>query len=806
MMLKKLVNILYLLFANAIMLSSQNSFVQKNIPAHYKTENIAIDGNLNESDWKIAVPATGFKSVFPVIGKASKLNTEVYILYDNMAIYIGAVLFDHPDSISNELSVRDYTQGNSDRFFIHILPYNDGQNIFQFEISTANVQKDVKISNNVPDLNWNAIWESAVKHGDYGWSLEMRIPFSAIRFPETKEQIWGFNCFRYVNRQGELSSWSPIDRTKGEWGPQAGSLNNIKDIKAPFRLYLFPYLSSSFQNSPQGNSYSYSAGMDLQYGINENFTLDMTMVPDFGQTKSDFEILNLSPFEVRYDENRQFFSEGMDLFKKTNIFYSRRVGKRPTGYYSAIDSLNEGDKMIKNPEESQLLNAVKITGRDNQSNGLAFFNAITADTYADIKRNDGSEKRLKTESGKNYNMIVFDKIIGKYSYLNVANSNVFQPENSRLANVAATAFKMATKNNTYSFFGRSAVSHIQENISSNNTGIMSNLTAGKSSGRVNYLYNFVILTDKYDINDMGYQNRSNYIQHGLVLKYAEPNPGKKLLNWQSEIELKENTLYTPMIHTGIIAEASARTTFINYYSFGYNIEAAPKNYDYYEPRTEGRFYIVKPYYWHSIFISSDYRKPLSTSLFFGYGEGEGKYPYFSVLFNYKVNNRFILYPSFNYESALHEIGFADKSGEDTIYFGRRDKKNLSANVKISYVFNTKNALSINFRHYWSVVEYFQFYSLNPNGSLSENNKFMGNIDKNYNAVNLDVFYSWNFAPGSFFTVAYKNSILPDEAVTNNQFYNYGQNLKYTFGSSQTNSVSLKLSYYLDYKYLTKIKS
>src|SRR5690606_30343996 len=132
-----------------------------------------------------------------------------------------------------------------------------------------------------------------------------------------------------------------------------------------------------------------SGGMDVKYGINDAFTVDLTLIPDFGEAQSDNQVLNLSPFEVKFDENRQFFTEGVELFNKGGYFYSRRVGGRPIHYWDVEDSLGEGEEILENPLETQLYNATKISGRTSKGLGLGFFNAVAGSSFAKIKKENG---------------------------------------------------------------------------------------------------------------------------------------------------------------------------------------------------------------------------------------------------------------------------------------------------------------------------------------------------------------------------------------------------------------------------------
>ena len=309
------------------------SQTKKSVSTKKTTENISIDAELNEASWKDAEIATDFVSLEPKNGTPipEEFKTEVKILYSDDAIYIGAKLYDpNPKKILKELVERDEI-GTSDFFGIFINGYNDGQQEFRFFVTAANGQVDTNFtSSEGEDGSWNAIWESNAKITDFGYVIEMKIPYAALRFPEKDKQIWGLNFFREVRRERQKYTWSPIDNKIGAISQQAGLLTGIENIKTPTRLFLIPYSSFYLSGSEtQKTKGELKGGLDVKYGINDAFTLDAILVPDFGQTKFDNVVLNLGPFEQQFNENRPFFTEGTDLFSKGNLLYSRRIGQTP---------------------------------------------------------------------------------------------------------------------------------------------------------------------------------------------------------------------------------------------------------------------------------------------------------------------------------------------------------------------------------------------------------------------------------------------------------------------------------------------
>jgi hypothetical protein len=432
----------------------------RTITAAKTTGPITIDGKLDEPGWQGSDKATSFTQYAPVPGAPSLQRSEVSIRYDNEAVYIGAMLYDSsPDSILKQLSSRDDDGGNADEFQVTFDTYHDHQNAFLFGVTAAGVQVDGIIKFDAYNGSWNAAWYSKVTINDKGWCVEMKIPYSAIRFPDKPQQQWGINFFRSIRRYKEKSYWNPVLPTVANGISQSGVMTGINDIKSPVRLSLLPYVSAYAQNYAGVNSHTFNGGLDIKYGINESFTLDMTLVPDFGQTIYDPRVLNLSPVEVRYDDRRYFFTEGLDLFNKDDLFYSRRVGGTPINFYAPTGTYSR-DSIIANPATTKLYNATKISGRTKHNLGIGFFNAIASPEFATVLDSNGRQRQCQTGPLTNYNVLVLDQALKNNSYVSLINTNVWRQENSYNADVTGLLFKFANKANSYSFSGSGDMSQL----------------------------------------------------------------------------------------------------------------------------------------------------------------------------------------------------------------------------------------------------------------------------------------------------------------------------------------------------------
>lgn len=811
---KKIILLLLILFT---FWSSYAQNAEKKSYEATKTEvKPVIDGNLNDEIWlRITATANDFIQTEPILGAKSNYKTEVKIAYDDEAIYIGAMLYDeNPDSILRQLTTRDEI-GNTDWFGIVMDTYEDGNNGVGFIVSAAGVQFDTKYSVFGEDENWNAVWESEVAIVKNGWIVEMKIPYSALRFPDKSEQRWNFNIVRTVRRTREKSWWNFFDPSKNGFLNQAGKLTGIKDVVSPLRLFFNPYISGNLKNTKTNgeNSISrgFNVGMDIKYGINEAYTLDMTLVPDFGQVVSDDVVLNLSPFEVQFNENRQFFTEGTELFQKADLFYSRRIGGTPIDYYDVQALSDEGYTIIDNPNSVQLINSTKISGRGKNGLGVGVFNSITNTTTALVEDSKGVKSEIQTNPLTNYNVFVLDKNLKYNSYVSLINTNVFRNGDAYEANVTGTEFRLNNKENTYYTYGSGAVSQLyHEGFRNPDLGFRSNIGFGKSSGTVQFEYQNTVLSDTYDNNDLGFLGFNNQISNRIWVGLNRFKPFGPFLRGNLNI----NTFVSHQYSTQRFANFGVNLNFFTmtkqFFAFGGGTFFSPlETYNLFELRTENRVLAVPTYTEHWAWISTDYRKKLALDVNV-YGSRYNQKGRHEIGINagpiLRVNDRLSFRLSTFYTDSKNYLGFV---GRDTAQLfldepivGRRDFLNIENVLSSSYIFNNKMGLTLRVRHNWTEATHDKYYHADENdGHLIDTDLTGldgdGNAlyDYNFNFMSVDLVYSWQFAPGSFLTANWKNNILSFNSEVNETYF---YNLKNTISQDQTNVFSIKILYFLDY--------
>ncbi|MGV8945686.1 MAG: DUF5916 domain-containing protein [Lutibacter sp.] len=765
-----------------------------------------IDGVLDEDFWHDAETAQNFVMFRPGDGGPERENkkTTVKVAYDNEAIYFGATMYDDsPKEIPMQFGGRD-DFGQVDFFLISINPNNDGQNDTEFAVMSTGAQGDAKVSSNGEDFSWNAVWESGVKINDNSWVAEIRIPYSTLRFSNLKDQVWGVNFHRKINKLNEQYAWNYIDKKIGLPTQYSGLITGIKNIEPPTRLSFSPYAFTSI-NSYDGNSAKdYGIGMDLKYGINESFTLDATLIPDFGQTAFDNQVLNLGPFEQQYSEKRAFFTEGTELFSKGNLFYSRRIGNTPIDYGNVRDHLTENEEIIKNPNKVNMLNALKVSGRTKNGLGIGFFNAITEKTTAEIKNTSTQEiRKVVTEPLANYNVLVLDQQFNKNSSVTFVNTNVTRNGSFRDANVSAFLFNISDKSNNYKVSGDAKLSNIKEN-GENKSGYSGFIEFAEIAGNYQYEFGHKRSDKKYNIKDLGYQRKNNYSEYWAEISYRIFEPTKIFDEYRFTFSSNISYQNSPNEYSGNDLEFDFFFSTPSRLGFGGNFETnIGQQYDFYEPRVDGRFLKQNSVFEARGWVSSDYRKKFAFDLRGSYAKRyalNNKYTELTISPRYRFTDKFSIIYEMTGSKLINEKGWVNNLENGSIIFGNRAIKSITNTLTGKLDFNTKSALGLSFRHYWSPVKYdSEFFELNNEGALNTSN-YQGNHDINYNIWNLDLSYSWEFAPGSQLVALYRNAIFNQDDLSN---LNFEKNLDNLFKEPATNNFSVKVIYYLDYNNVKK---
>jgi hypothetical protein len=459
-----------------------------NAIATFKSGQIVVDGKLDDAAWKSATPITDLKQFDPDHGQPASERIDVRFLFDESALYVGARLYDHLGAAGvTKTIVRRDAYFNSDYFEVVIDGFHDHLGRAFFQVNPSGSKTDIiGIGSSCCDDGWDPVWDAETTVDAEGWTAEIRIPFSQLRFSRDSVQTWGLEIRRYIKRRNETDQWAMWERNENGGPNRFGHLQGIRIPHSPRNFEILPYAmtkSASVQSAPgdpfhSGSQQSVRGGLDVKYLLTPNLTLDATFNPDFGQVEVDPAVVNLSAFETFFSEKRPFFVSGSGVFNygsfncyfcsnvsSLQAFYSRRVGRAPTGADLAFSQGPYADV----PEASSILGAAKITGRTSKGYTVGLLNAVTGKSMAEVQHADGSRSSQEVEPLADYFVGRLKKdykrgdlVLGMIGTSVVRDLSAdFEKRLSSNAQLLGTDWRYTWKNRTYSFMGNVAMSSVE---------------------------------------------------------------------------------------------------------------------------------------------------------------------------------------------------------------------------------------------------------------------------------------------------------------------------------------------------------
>ena len=537
--------------------------------ALFDQESPAIDGYINEKCWEIVDWSTDFVEREPDENTAPSEQTKFKIIYDKKFLYIAFRCYDkEPNKIVKRMSRRDGFEG--DWVEINIDSYHDKRSGFSFTSSVSGVKGDEFISDNGNnwDSSWNPIWYLKTNIDEEGWTAEVKIPFSQLKFGNDKEQIWGIQVQRRFFRAEERSTWQRIPLDAPGWVSEFGELHGLKDIEPQKQIEIQPYAATQYNSYPEekgnpfrdGKEAKLNAGLDAKIGITNDLTLDLTVNPDFGQVDADPAAIALDGFQIFFEERRPFFVENKNIFNfrfadnQDNVFYSRRIGRSPQG------SPNTDENEYANqPKYSTILGAAKFSGKTKNGWSLGFLESVTDKEFAEID-NNGVRRKEIVEPLTNYFVGRAQKDFNqRNSYIGAiftaTNRNLQGEELNFLRKSAYTAgldFRHNWNNRKYYVVGNVVTSHVngsQQSITNTQnslthlfqrvdashvkvdtmrtslTGTGGKIDIGKSSvGHWRYGGTFIWRSPELELNDVGFLRQADEIRQYSFISHQTLKP------------------------------------------------------------------------------------------------------------------------------------------------------------------------------------------------------------------------------------------------------------------------------------------
>lgn len=733
---------------------------------------IDVDGILDEEAWQSAIPISQFVQRDPTEGAQPSEHTEVRIVYDESAIYFGARMLDSaPDSIVARLGRRD-AELEGDLFMVFLDPYKDGRSGYYFGVNPAGTLFDgVLYNDDWDDSDWDGVWMAAAAIDAEGWTAEIRIPYSQLRFHRQSSYVWGVNFKREISRKNERDFLVYSPRNESGFVSRFWDLTGISAIKPRRQLEIIPYVTSkaSYDQTVSGNpfndgsTYGIDAGADVRYGLTPNLTLNGTINPDFGQVEVDPAVINLSDFETYYPEKRPFFIEGSSIFNNfgyggansnwgfnwgnPEFFYSRRIGRAPHG------SLPDNDHSDV-PDGTRILGATKVTGKLGRSWNTGTVHAVTGRTHTDI-RFDGTDSEALVEPAAYYGVFRAQKefaegrqglgFISTTANRFLSDTRLEDEMNRSAYTVGVDGWTFLDREKTYVISGWAGGSHVRgstrqmvqlqesslhyfqrpdaghvriDSQATSMTGWGGRVALNKQRGPVILNSALGVISPSFDVNDLGFQFRTDVINGHIAAGYQWPNPGRFTRNARlTGAVFGSKDFGGTTIWSGVFALADVQ--LLNYYELGARFAANPQTVS--NTRTRGGPQTLNPPGWEAgFFASTDRRRSVVLAVdAFSYRSDWTRDFYAGLSIEWKpaANFSLNLSPSaeWNYEHSQWVNVYEDPHAVHTFgqryVFGEMDQFTLSSSVRANWTFTPQLSFQLYAQPLFSTGNYENFKEL-----------------------------------------------------------------------------------------------
>jgi hypothetical protein len=715
-----------------------------------------IDGQLNDESWSEAQVLSDFTQIDPDEGQPATERTEVRVLFDDRALYVGVRLFDRDAAqIGRRLSTRDDDDDDADRITLFLDPMHDHLTGVMFRVSASNVQTDAVLFNDTwDDWSWNAVWDSEVSTDGDGWSVEMRIPLSQLRFTSNDTQTWGINVERYIRRRNEESWLELVPKRETGRASRMVHLTGLDGLKPSRRLELLPYTAGRAEyvapSSPlnpfnDGSRLFGSAGLDMKYGLTSNLTIDATVNPDFGQVEVDPAVVNLSAFETFFEEKRAFFLEGAQIFSnfgrggsngnwgfnnsEPQIFYSRRVGRSP--------QLSADADFADPPTATTILGAAKLTGKTAKGWSIGLLEAVTSTEKAPTQTAFLPGEAI-VEPMTNYAVVRLQRDLGQRAGLGVLGTAVNRRLTTTAVDAALPAAAYVGGADGYLFLdadrdwamnfsvagsrvdgSQAVITRLQEapqryyqrpdsrhlRLDPNATslsGFSGRVSVNRNSGLVQVNALLWGVSPGFESNDVGFHSNGDRAGTHAVLIWRNVTPGRIV---------RDRTIWVAKAYTWNFARelqsdffgGQGRATFSNYWEGGASVFATRRAPD--DRLTRGGPMSMSPRGFDvNSWLNTDERKKLSLELNAGMRDdaagGWGRS--FEVTLNLKPSDRLTLStgPDWNrsYSFAQYVQSIADPTAVSTLggryVFGGIDQWQLTMTTRAKVIFTPHASLQV----------------------------------------------------------------------------------------------------------------
>lgn len=823
--------------------------------ASFITDKVKVDGELDDLCWEKGIWSGGFVQQQPLQAQKPSQETEVCILYDSDNLYIALRCHDNePGKIRSILSRRDEMSG--DIAGVAIDSYADKRTAFEFNVSAAGQKVDLMhLGAYEWDYNWDAVWDGKAVVKDSMWTVEMRVPFSQLRFADTEEQVWGMHIWRWIDRNMEEDQWKliPIDAPAMVY--LFGELRGIKGINSKRKMEFLPYANAKYSpNTDLENKTDFNFGLDGKIGLSSDFTLDYTINPDFGQVEADPSVLSLSSYEVFYDEKRPFFLEGNNVLDfsmgRDLLFYSRRIGRAPV--YSP--ELQQNQTMAI-PDNTSIISALKVTGKNKKGLSIGVVQSLTSKENATIYTGS-NQKDIAVEPFSNYfvGRVKQDFNDGNTVLGGIVTSSIRSIKDDHLdfipssATVGGIDFQHNWKKRKYfvdmkSFFSRvggseEAIADLQlasqhyyqrpdadhltyDPTKTSLVGHGGQFKGGKRSGKFRAIGTFSWRSPGVDLNDLGYLYQADYLEGVAEFKYQVNKPWGILRDYYIEFTQKRDWSYGGET-TKEEFELHSLTKFTNLWRIHAFLEHDYNLYDTRELR--GGPKLFKDATWETrFFLQTNNAKDVLLAggpHYIWSVDNISKRNIYTFYIRWQIGNRFSVTSQTDYEILADYHQFVRKlslsDDTDGYLVGQLDRKTISTTLRLEYFLTPEISLQYYANPYASVGSYSEFRRVNDGSSKDLSERYFGaesiqlddgiytmtdesseqykfyNPNFDYQEFRSNLVARWEFRRGSTLYLVWNSSSFLYERSNN---YSVAKSYGNLFGLKSNNVFMIKFNYW-----------
>ncbi len=771
-----------------------------------------LDGILDEPQWKLATPAVGFLQKDPREGEPASMPTEIFVLYDDEALYFGCMMYDSaPSKIVARLARRD-NEVVADIISLRLDTYHDHQTAFEFTINAAGSKTDIIEFNDgaEEDGSWDVVWDVKTRINEKGWIAEVKIPFRVLRFTPAESMDWGFQAIRWIARNNEEQNWVLIRKSESGFVSKFGHLVGIEKIPAPTNIEVIPYVVGESRfvpkslSYPDGREFTKNAGFDFKYRPGSGLTIDATINPDFGQVEADPAVLNLTTYETFYPEKRPFFIEGSQIIRFTTfgdefgpgLFYSRRIGR-------ALDvEPPDGGYVLNQPRFVTILGAAKISGKTKSGLSIGVLEAVTRRETATMVDENGHRAEEVVEPLANYSLVRLRQDLLENSNVGMIITSVNR-DGKLPAMTAGLDWNLKFLESVYRIDGFLAGSRTTNTLGQRVDGTAGKFDFSKEGGphwRGSISFDFT--GKKFNINDMGFFRRPNdYGWIGQVL-YRDDSVRSFERFWSVSgmYHLRRNFDGAEIIHSGMV---DAEITFTNYWELDIEAQVDRGKYDDRETRGNG-LYRRPGTQGVGMHVESDSRELVVAEVGADLSSDERFGRFFGIGAEVEIKAASNAELKFELERNVrrNELAWADNyleypidaplSPRTVTVFADRSSEEWSLTTRGAYIFTPELSLEAYFQLFFAKGKYENFYRMRaPDRFVSVPG--YSKPDFNELSFNSNLVLRWEYLPGSTLFLVWSQARNGERGTYRTPF---GDNFSNTFALPADNVLLLKVSYWL----------